>query len=34
MELEIPEREKATEWDGHTPQQTAERLRKFLESAA
>lgn len=29
--FKIPEREKAAEWDGHTPQQAAERLRKFLE---
>ena len=27
----VPEREKAIEWDGHTPKQAAERLRKFLE---
>jgi hypothetical protein len=30
--FKIPECEKATEWDGHTPQQAAERLRRFLES--
>jgi hypothetical protein len=26
----IPEREKASEWDGHTPQEAAERLEKYL----
>ena len=29
--FKIHEREKAAEWDGHTPQQAAERLRRFLE---
>lgn len=29
--FKVPEREKAIEWDGHTPKQAAERLRKFLE---
>lgn len=27
----IPEKEIADEWDGHTPQIAAERLRKFVE---
>ncbi len=27
----IPEKEIADEWDGHTPQEAAERLRKFIE---
>lgn len=26
----IPDRVKADEWDGHTPQQAAERLRRYL----
>lgn len=28
----IPEKEFADEWDGHTPKQAAERLQKFLET--
>lgn len=26
----IPERERAAEWDGHTPQEAARRLREYL----
>lgn len=26
----IPEKEKANKWDGHTPQEAAERLKKFI----
>ena len=29
--FKIPEVEKAPEWDGHTPQDVIERLRKFIE---
>lgn len=29
--FKIPEKEIADEWDGHTPQIAAERLRKFIE---
>jgi hypothetical protein len=29
--FKIPEVEKADQWDGHTTQDVAERLRKFLE---
>ena len=28
--FQIPEREVADEWDGHTPQEAAERLHKYL----
>lgn len=30
--FKIPEREIAAPWDGHTPQEAAERLRKYLET--
>lgn len=29
--FQIPEKEFADEWDGHTPQEAAERLRKYLQ---
>ena len=29
--FQIPEKEIADEWDGHTPQEAAERLKKYLE---
>lgn len=29
--FQIPEKETADEWDGHTPQEAAERLRKYLQ---
>lgn len=29
--FKIPEKEIADEWDGHTPQEAAERLRKYIE---
>ena len=29
--FQIPEKEIADEWDGHTPQEAAERLRKYLQ---
>lgn len=29
--FQIPEKEKADEWDGHTPQEAAERLYKYLQ---
>ena len=29
--FKIPEKEKANQYDGHTPQQAAERLKKFIE---
>lgn len=29
--FKVPEKEFADEWDGHTPQETAERLRKYLQ---
>lgn len=29
--FKIPEKEKANKYDGHTPQQAAERLKKFIE---
>lgn len=29
--FKIPEKEKANVWDGHTPQQAAERLKEFIE---
>lgn len=29
----IPERERAAEWDGHTPDDVAQRLARFLEGA-
>lgn len=28
--FQIPEKEKANKWDGHTPQEAAERLKKFI----
>jgi len=28
--FKIPEKEKANVWDGHTPKEAAERLRKFI----
>ena len=28
--FKIPEKEKANVWDGHTPQEAAERLKKFI----
>lgn len=28
--FKIPERDKAAEWDGHTPQDVAKRLREYL----
>jgi hypothetical protein len=30
--FKIPEKEKANVWDGHTPQEAAERLRKYIET--
>lgn len=30
--FDIPERERADEWDGHTPQEAAKRLRQYLET--
>lgn len=30
--FKIPERDKADQWDGHTPKDVAERLRKWLEA--
>lgn len=30
--FKIPEKARANEWDGHTPQDVAKRVRKFLES--
>lgn len=29
--FDVPERERAAEWDGHTPAEAADRLLKFLE---
>ena len=28
--FDIPEKEKANKWDGHTPQQAYERMCKFI----
>ena len=30
--FKIPEKERANVWDGHTPQEAAERLRKYIET--
>ena len=30
--FKIPEKEIADEWDGHTPKEAAERLKKYIES--
>lgn len=30
--FKIPKKEKANVWDGHTPQQAAERLKSFIET--
>lgn len=29
--FKVPEKEVADEWDGHTPQEAAERLRRYLQ---
>lgn len=31
--FQIPERERADKWDGHTPQEAAKRLRNYLRAA-
>jgi len=28
--FKVPEKEKANKWDGHTPQEAAERLKRFI----